>query len=209
MLANRLLLRNRRFPTDGLVVRYTMDRFSGLSILDETGNHNGSMVNVVSTTGGYIQLNGTSSYVDITTLTTRPQTFSAAVDITPDSVSGLRVIWAPIGGDGVRQLFISSGLLTLALFNGSTFRQITTPVVAGVRYKIVAINGSSGTQLWVNGVLAASSSGVFSIEYTSEGGRRLGQERNFSVSRYFHGRIWGFAEYDRVLTQPEILGFFS
>ncbi|WP_206834489.1 LamG-like jellyroll fold domain-containing protein [Marinobacterium iners] len=187
-----------------------MENVSGSTLIDETGNHDGTIYG--ATTGvGYLGFDG-SDRVDIATLIANPQSFSFFVDVTPDLIrtapyeSGVVHM---IDGYGAVTLIFQNGTIKFYLYDGS-FTILTAPATAGIRYKIIAQFSGGVGELYVNGGLVDSAGGIGSILYRGdESGRRLGSNYNNLSNYRLDGKIWEYAEYNRLLTSAEISEHFA
>ncbi|WP_206840885.1 LamG-like jellyroll fold domain-containing protein [Marinobacterium iners] len=187
-----------------------MDNISGGTLIDETGSNDGTIYG--ATDGpGYLDFDG-SDRVDVPTLPAQPQSFSFFVDVTPDSIrtapyeSGVVHM---ISGYGAVTLIFQSNTIKFYLYDGA-FTILQAPAIASAQYKIVAQYTGGVGELYVNGSLADSASGIGIIDYKGdEAGRRLGSNYNNHYNFRFDGKFWEYAEYNRLLTPAEISEHFS
>src|SRR5690554_7200851 len=107
-------------PENGLLAHYTMENISGGTLIDETGNYDGTIYG--ATIGaGYLDFDG-SDRVDIPTLPARPQNFSFFVDVTPDSIRTApheSSVVHMMGGYGAVSLIFQNGAIKFYLYDGS------------------------------------------------------------------------------------------
>lgn len=212
MLANVLLKSYQAtMPLSGLLLWYDMKTYSGSNVVNGAGSgNNGQLINA-STGVGYVDFNGSSTRIDVPGFDVKRQKCTYFVDITPTLVADFASIVDDIDGYGACFFRFLSGQIYFYIWNGSSYRTLTAPVSAGIRYKIVAQHDDAvGSQLWVNGVLVQNVPTPGPIVYRGpESGRRLGAQYELAPGRFYNGRLWEYAEYNRFLTPSEIAARFS
>lgn len=198
-------------PQSGLLIHYTMDNISGSTLIDESVNGNDGNIVGPTIETGYLDFDGTNDRVDVTGFDVKRQSLAYFADITPDVIGENDSVVDDINGFGAAFFRFQSGSIYFYIWNGSTYRTLIHPVTAGNRYKIVAQHDSvDGSELWVNGVLVDSDLTPWTVVYAgSESGRRLGATYALQTGRFYDGKFWEFAEYNRLLTSTEISEHFS
>jgi hypothetical protein len=211
MLANRLLMAgDRGMPLAGLLLWYDMINYSGSTLINNAGGNNAQIYNG-SVGAGFVDFNGSNTRIDVAGFEVKRQKCTYFVDITPDVIGDNDSIVDDIGGWGACFFRFLSGRIYFYIWNGSSYRTLTAAVSSANRYKIVAQHDSDiGSQLWVNGVLVQNNTTPMAIVYRGlETGRRLGATYELASGRFYDGKLWEYAEYNRFLTAQEIARRFS
>lgn len=198
-------------PTSGLLAHYTMDNISGSTLIDESVNGNDGTIYSATAGAGYLDFDGSNDRVDVLGFNVKRQSLAHFADITPNIIGENDSVIDSIDGYGATIFRFNSGSIYFYLWNGSAYRTLTHPVTAGNRYKIVAQHDSvTGSELWVNGTLVASDYTPLTIAYQGpEAGRRLGANYALTSGRFYDGKFWEYAEYNRLLTPAEIMEHFA
>lgn len=212
MLADRLrFVRRPGLPLGGLLIWYDFKNYSGSNVINgAAGGVNGQIING-SPASGFVDFNGTSTRIDVPGFEVRRQKCTYFVDITPTVIGDNDSIVDDIDGYGACFFRFLSGKIIFYIWNGSSYRLLEAAVTAGVRYKVIAQHDDAvGSQLWLNGVLVQNVATPMPIVYKGpEAGRRLGAQYALDPSRFYNGRMWEYAEYNRFLTPAEIAARFS
>ena len=202
--------------TDGLVLYLdaanTKSYVSGSNTwFDIAAGNNGTLINgptYNSANGGSIVFDGIDDYVNINTTPnlTNPLTVCAFVNTSVITGSN-QVIYGPSANDSDNWLSISNNraqiLATELPDVNNFFLSGTTVIQSNTWYYITSIVNNNVIQLYINGVLEATSATQVFIFGSWNSTARIGQRPNGQFP--FNGRIAHLQGYNRALSATEIL----
>lgn len=217
------------FASLGLTCRYTnrshammgywnLNETGGTTATDLSGNSNtgtyqtGTTLNqtgVISTDGKAVLFNGMSGYMSTATSLNLTNSHSISVWFKTTSATKMGIFGFENLQTGTGSTWHSSSLetetdgrLTFYFWNGTAYTITTTGTYKdGNWHHVVASIGLGGTQLWVDGTLAAQNTSITSSgSYT--GYWRLGHNRR--ANAYFNGTLDNFAVYKGQLSSSEV-----
>lgn len=196
-------------PQD-FIAHYTMDNISDNTLVDETGTYDGTITGAVPVAGhigNALSFDGVNDHVDIVnTAMSNPQEMAISFWFNADVLGENDTLIDSVNGWSAFILRFNSSQLKLYSYTGSVFHNLTHSVSASTLYHIVLQHENSGaTTLHVDGVLVGTTPN-HSIGYKGdETGRRIGWNAILYPGRSFDGWIDQYYEYDRILTQAEII----
>jgi glucose/arabinose dehydrogenase len=202
----------------GAVATWTFDEGSGTQAADSSGNgHGGTLVNgptwIAGKFGNALQFDGTNDYVDTAVESgfdfTGP--FSASLWV---KRNGFSKAWEAMltKGDSTWGIARNGSARTAAFttFNSSGTAQDlvgSTTIDDNQWHHIVAVSTGTAKQIYVDGVLVASTSYTQTLA-TNNLNLRIGMNQEFT-SAYYGGAVDDVRVYGRALTAAEVTALYS
>lgn len=222
MLADRLRLDSLPPAIDGLVAWYTMDLVSGANLIDSAGAHTGTIVGAVQVPGkigSALQFNGSSNYVDISSVwgefLTANAPFTLSCWAKHDSTIGQQDIVGIFVFNRGGFRIVSDGAVTYAQIEGVSSRTtgvISPAITIGVFVHYVITFDETGTlRHYKDGALSGSSPGAWVVPSITGRHAKIGAESDDAgvAYRFFDGLIDDVRVYTRALSGVEIADLYS
>lgn len=203
---------------------WNLSETAGTTATDLSGNSNtgtyqsGTTLNqpgIIPTDGKAVLFNGASGYMSTATSMNLTSSHSISVWFKTTSATKMGIFGFENLQTGTGSTLWSSSLETETdgrltfyfFFNNSGYTITTTGTYAdGNWHHVVASIGLSGTQLWVDGTLAAQNTSINS-SFSYAGYWRLGH--NQRASAYFNGTLDNFAVYRGQLSASDVASIYG
>ncbi|MDZ7658095.1 LamG domain-containing protein [Fodinibius sp.] len=200
-----------RINDDGLVGLWRFDEGDGTTVINSTGNKNGTIngaTDAKGISGRSLDFDGTNDYVSIPNYSQLNNiSFTISAWIYPTASTGDHVIFYKIDGGNSGYGLRLQGLTPqfFVMDSGSSLISSTEDVTVNKWNHIIATYDGSNTEIFVNAKSTATGTGTIT---TNAIDASIGA-RNDSLSQYFEGRIDEVRFYNRAIDLSEVKSLYA